>query len=221
MNNNTEEIKKIRNGSSTDTVLDGVNLKYYENLSSKIDAKKKLELPLDKTIITYTGALIANKGIVYLFEAILEVLKKNQKPFFILAGFPVEEAEKFIIKNSLKESVRLISPLNYFELPEILNASDIGIDPKDSFSKQASGKILQYMGAGIPVICFDRPNNREYLRDGAFYADEISAEGLVKTILFALDNPLEVESRGNFNKKRAINFSWDLSAEKIDQIYKK
>lgn len=218
---NAEEIKKVRKSDSLEVVLDGVNVEHYKNLPSKIESRRNLELPSGRVVIAYTGALVSNKGIAYLFEAIKEVLKISQNPFFILAGFPIEGAEKFIKENGLEKDVRLISPLNYFELPEILNASDIGIDPKDSFSGQASGKILQYMGAGLPVICFNRPNNREYLGDGAFYAQEISVKSLAKTILSAIDNSIEMQSKGNLNKKRATNFSWNESAQKINQIYKK
>lgn len=217
---NAEKIKTLRKDKQVEIVLDGVNLKYHEDLPSKIDSKKNLELPLDKIIISYTGALVSNKGTTYLFEAIKNILTLNDKLFFILAGFPVEGARNFIQKNSLEKNVRLISPLNYFELPEILNASDAGIDPKDSFSGQASGKILQYMGAGLPVICFDRQNNHEYLGKGAFYAKEISAQSLENAIIFAINNPNEMKNKGDFNQKKAADFSWNNSAKKINQIYK-
>lgn len=217
---NAEEIKKIRKKNSPEVVLDGVNLSYYEKLPSKIEAKRKLELPENRLILAYTGALIENKGITYLFGAMKQVLKTDKSPFFILGGFPIEGAEKFVKENKLENDVRLINPLNYFELPEILNASDIGIDPKDSFSGQASGKILQYMGAGLPVVCFDRQNNREYLGEGACYAKEISFQGLVEAILSAIEKSEEINLKGNFNKKRAADFSWDKSAEKINKIYK-
>jgi glycosyltransferase involved in cell wall biosynthesis len=217
---NAEEIKKIRNTKQIEIVLDGVNTDYYKNLPSKSESKKNLELPLDRIIISYTGALVPNKGIAYLFEAMKYVLESGEKPFFILGGFPIEGAEMFVKENKLEKDVRLINPLSYFELPEILNASDIGIDPKDSSSGQASGKILQYMGAGLPIICFDRQNNHDYLGNGAFYAKEISAKSLAETILFALSNSVEIASKGSLNQKRADDFSWNKSAQKINQIYK-
>jgi glycosyltransferase involved in cell wall biosynthesis len=218
---NTGEIKRFRQDGQVKTILDGVNLDYYQKFSSREASKKELELPLDKIIVTYTGALIANKGIDYLLSAIPLALAQNKELFFILAGFPIAEVEKFVKEKNLEKNVRIIHPLNYFDLPEILNASDIAIDPKDSSVNQASGKILQYMGAGLPIICFDKSNNRRYLDEGAHYVPEFSAVELAKGIVDLSGNLEKAREMGQKNKERAKNFSWDNSAEKLDQIYKK
>lgn len=217
---NSREITESRKGKKVETVLDGVNLDYYEKLPSKAESKTELELPLDKTIITYAGALVMNKGVQYLFEAIKIVLEKNSGAYFVIAGFPVEDAREFIKDNNLSNSIRIINPLNYFDLPQLLNASDMGIDPKDSTTRQASGKILQYMAGGLPVVCFDRENNHEYLGEGAYYDKDISGQGIANGILFFLQNKEDMEKKGGINKKRIRNFSWDISAEKIDNIYR-
>lgn len=217
---NTQDILKIRKDKKVETILDGANLDYYKNIPDKATLKKEYEFSEDKIIVTYTGAMIPNKGTDYLFNAILKVLNKNKKIFFILGGFPFEEAEKFIKKNNLEENIRLISPLDYFELPKILSISDIGIDPKDSSTNQASGKILQYMAAGLPVVCFDRDNNRKYLGSGGQYAKEISSESIADAILDLCCNLDKIKFMGEFNRQQIKNFSWDLSAQKIDEIYK-
>jgi glycosyltransferase involved in cell wall biosynthesis len=217
---NTKDIARLRNDHEVETVLDGVNLACYDHLvASKTQLKKELELPLDKTIVTYAGALVSNKGIEYLMQAIPKVLEKNKNVYFVIAGFPVEDAIEFVKNNNLSEDVRIISPLNYFDLPKLLMASDIGIDPKDSMTLQASGKILQYMAAGLAVVCFDRDNNRNYLGEGAQYVKEISALGLADGIVTLANEPQKIISKGQLNRKRINEFSWDISAQKIEQIY--
>jgi len=218
---NTEEIRKLRKDGEVETVLDGVNLKYYETLSTREQLKKELELPLDKTIVTYTGAMVMNKGIQYLLDAIPQVLEKTSNVYFIIAGFPIEGVEKFVKDKNLGEHVRIVSPLDYFFLPKLLKASDIGVDPKDSRVSQASGKILQYMAAGLAIVCFDRPNNREYLADGGVYATDISSQALAQAIIDTINDPIAAKNKGEYNRKRAADFSWDISAEKIEKIYDK
>ncbi|EKE19984.1 MAG: glycosyl transferase group 1 [uncultured bacterium] len=218
---NTIEIAEIRKKHSVTTVLDGANLSHYANLPSKLELKKEFELPLDKIIVTYAGQLILNKGIEYLLDSISEISKKNKNIFFVIAGFPVEGVLDFVEKNNLSQHVRVISPLNYFDLPKLLMASDIGIDPKDSSTMQASGKILQYMAAGLPVVCFDRQNNRAYLEEGGQYASEISSSGLTQSILSLANDSQQIISKGNFNKEQIKKFSWDISAKKIEEIYLK
>ncbi len=216
---NTQEIEHIRKDHKVQTVLDGANLFYFEKLPSKSALKIEFELPADKVIVTYTGALVPNKGVQYLKEAILAVLQKNPNIFFVIAGFPAEDMSEFVAQNKLETSVRVISPLSYFKLPAILAASDIGVDPKDSSVRQASGKILQYMAASLPVVCFDRQNNRTYLDQGGQFAHEISAQGLAGEILALADNSEQMRKKGEFNRIRVKNFSWEISAKKIEQIY--
>ncbi|EKD46770.1 MAG: glycosyl transferase group 1 [uncultured bacterium] len=218
---NSKDIAKIRKTHHVETVLDGSYLGYYEDLPSKEELKKEFELPLDKTIVTYTGALMFNKGIGYLMDAILEIVSQNKNIYFVIAGFPAEEIQQFVEKNNLSEHVRVISPLNYFDLPKILKASDIGTDPKDSTTMQASGKILQYMAAGLPVVCFDRPNNRTYLGEGGEYAREISSHGLAESIFSLAIDAQKMKLKGEFNRQQVKKFSWDISAEKIEKIYLK
>lgn len=217
---NTEEIAKMRRDGKIQTVLDGVNLENYRNLPGKVEAKKELELPETSLIAVYTGALVPNKGTRYLLDALRLAKESLPNVFFVIGGFPMDPIQDFVDKNDLKNRARLISPLNYFDLPKILNACDISIDPKDSSVRQASGKILQYMAAGLPVICFNRPNNREYLGDGAFYSQDISGQGICDGLKYFSEEPNRIGRLGEFCKKRAADFSWDVAAEKIDGIYK-
>lgn len=218
---NTKEIVRLRKNHQVETVLDGANISYFSNHKEKTQLRYEFELPQEKKIIIYAGAMIMNKGIQYLLNSIKLVLQKNPNAYFIIAGFPAEEVRKFVADNDLSNEVRIISPLNYFEMPKLLLLSDIGIDPKDSSTMQASGKILQYMAAGLPVVCFDRENNRAYLGEGAQYSEEISAEGLAGAILNLLENEQKMLFKGELNRSQSQKFSWDNSAEKLENIYNK
>lgn len=217
---NTKDIIKLRKNHDVSTVLDGANLSHYANQPSKLELRKEFELPKDKIIVTYAGAMIVNKGIQYFLDSVKLVLEKNRSAYFIIAGFPAEGVRSFVAENDLSNDVRIISPLDYFEMPKLLLASDIGIDPKDSTTMQASGKILQYMAAGLPVVCFDRTNNRNYLGEGGQYSEEISAEGLAKAVLHLLENQQKISFKGQLNREQISKFSWDASAESIENIYK-
>jgi glycosyltransferase involved in cell wall biosynthesis len=75
------------------------------------------------------------------------------------------------------------------------------------------------MAAGLPVVCFDRENNRKYLGEGAQYAAEISSDALADAISELVANPQKMEYKGNLNKQNIGEFAWDASAEKIEKIY--
>ena len=217
---NAEEINQARTKKRALPLLDGTRLDLFENLPSKESLRKEYGIPEDKVVVTYTGALIPNKGIRYFLDAVPLVFAAHPEAHVVIAGFPVDQISDYLARPEFQSGVSVISPLSYFELPKILHMSDIGVDPKDSVTRQASGKTLQYMGAGLPVAVFDTENNREYLADGGTYAPEISAKGLASAIGELVSSRELRDTRGRICRTRAEQFSWDQTALQAEAIYK-
>lgn len=214
------DIANARKNKNCAVVLDGTNLDSFSGGRSKEEVKYELEIPKDRFIIGYTGGLVNNKGIDYFLDAIPLVLARRTDVFFLIGGFPADYVENFIKNNSLENFARLISPLDYFKLPEVSKCFDIAVDPKDSDVRQASGKMLNYMSAGLPIVCFDKENNRKYLGAGGYFCSEMSAKEIANGILYFVNRPYEIKEKGAMNKKRAQEFSWERAGEKIEEIYK-
>lgn len=218
---NTEEIGRVREGKPTETLLDGVRLEMFRSSSDRDALRDRYGIPRKKTVIAYTGALIPNKGISFFLDAIPLVAEKHPEAHFVIAGFPREKIESYLSTGVFRERVTVISPLSYFVLPEVLAMADIGVDPKEAEVKQASGKLLQYMGAGLPVACFDTKNNRKYLGEGGWYAQDTSAAGLADVIGVMLGDTSELKRRGGMNRERAERFTWKESARALERIYER
>lgn len=216
----TDGIKKSRYDGKAETILDGINKESFNIADSKEELKREWEAPVGKFIIGYTGGLVFYKGIDFLLKAMPLILQETKDVYFMIAGFPPEESEKFIRQNNLGEYARVISPLDYFKLPEFLKICDVAVDPKGIDTGQASGKILNYIAAGLPVVCFDKPNNRKYLGDGGQYCSQVSAQSLAEGILSLKNNPEERMRKGQLNKNMAEKYSWDISAKRVDEIYR-
>lgn len=215
--NNAADIRKVR-PSGVEVLLDGTRLSMFEGLPSKEVIRREYGVPLDAIVIGYTGAFIRNKGINFFLEAMPRIARECPQAHFVLAGFPLDMIEADI-SPELRGKVTIISPSPYFDLPKILRMSDIGVDPKDEATREASGKTLQYMGAGLPVACFGTENNREYLGEGGTYASEMTAASLAQAILsLTNDEGLRIR-QGQLNRARAVEFSWEKSAEKVEGIY--
>lgn len=216
-----ENIKKYSGKKQVEVILDGINLASFNVLKTKDKIREELELPLDKFIVVYTGGLVANKGIDYLLDAIGPVLVRRPDTFFLIGGFPDYYVRKYIIENKLEKDVRLVSPLDYFKLPEFLLAGDIAVDPKNSDTNQASGKMLNYMAAGLPIVCFDKKNNRKYLGDGGYFCEETNSKSIAEGILYFVNRPYEIKIKGEANRQKANEFSWHKPAKIIDGIYRR
>lgn len=216
--NNAEEIGAIRKQGKVMVLLDGTRLSMFDGLPDKSAIRRAYGVPETAVVVTYTGAFIRNKGINFFLEALPLIAEEHQEVHFVLAGFPLDLIEKDI-PEALRDKVTIISPSPYFDLPQILKMSDIGVDPKDEATREASGKTLQYMGAGLPVACFDTGNNREYLHEGGTYATAVTAPALAAAIgRLVTDQSLRTRS-GMINRERATQFSWEKSAEKVEGIY--
>lgn len=215
----TANMEKSRPEGKIETVLDGINLDSFQFKKSKEEIKSEWEVPGDKIIVGYTGGLLANKGIEYFLEAILIILKKRKDVFFLVGGFPPEYVESFIRDNKLENQVRLVAPLDYFKLPEFLRMCDVAVDPKGTDTGQASGKMLNYMAAGLPIVCFDKENNRKYLGEGGFFCATENAGSIAEGINFFLENPQARQEKGDLNIKNSRNFSWSIPARRISDIY--
>lgn len=209
-----EKINQIDREKEVIVVMDGVNIGRYD-LKNKMNNEGKMK-------VVYSGAFVKNKGINMLLETILEMKKMGlgDRISFILAGRPAENIEGFLKENNLSDIVEVISPLDYSNLPEINMRGDIGIDLKTSEVGQASGKILHYMAAGLPVVCFDRSNNREYLGEGGYYVKEKNPKKVAEAILMLSNSPEKILSMSEISRERSKFFSWEKSAQKIINIYK-
>lgn len=216
--NNAAEIGQSRK-RPVEVLLDGTRLSMFEGLPSKQAIRGGYGIPADAIVVTYTGAFIRNKGIHFFLEALPLVAALSPQIYFVLAGFPLDLIEHDI-PESLKKRVVVISPSPYFDLPKILRMSDIGVDPKGEATREASGKTLQYMGAGLPVVCFDTENNREYLGEGGTYAEALTASALAHAIGKLVENQELREKTGRINQERAVSFSWEKSAERAEEIYR-
>ncbi len=218
------DIIKKRFKKDPDTVkvvIDGVHTDFFDKPPKK-GFKKELGIPEDAPLVIFTGALLAAKGIWNLVDAIPMVLKERRDIHFLIVGYPVEETQKKIKELGLQDNVHFTGMVDYFKLPDYLVISDIAVEPKMEKAGEASGKIINYMGAGLPVVCFEGKNNRRFLEDGGIYAAGNKIANLAKKMIWAVENPNESKRLGVLNKKRVEEvFSWNNSIKDTVEAFKK
>ena len=185
--------------------------------------RQRLELPSDISLVIYTGALLAAKGLNDLCDLIEEVAKKGLACHFLIVGYPLEELKNFLMKKNLSHWCTLTGRVAYEELSDYLALADVAIEPKLAASGEASGKLLNYMAIGLPVVCYDTSNNHDMLGSGGYLADQTEGiSSLLSCLKQALNSPEEARRRGMIAQSRIKqNFSWDVAAEKIYNVYQK
>lgn len=151
--------------------------------------RRRHGVPEGKRVVIYTGSLLTGKGIGYLLDAMRILLSRRTDLFFVFAGYPKDGVEKFVREQHLADRCLIPGEVLYDDLAGWLAVADLAVDPKLADSGEASGKILHYMACGLPIACFDRPNNRKYLGESGYYAGPVSGEGLAAAIEKGLADP--------------------------------
>jgi glycosyltransferase involved in cell wall biosynthesis len=177
-------------------------------------------LPQNRPVVIYTGALLEAKGLNNLFELVLEAKRRDIKCHFLIVGYPDEQARQFRENHGLEDFCTIVGRVPYESLGSYLGVASIAVEPKSTDSGEASGKLLNYMGAGLPVVCFDTENNRQILGECGYYGPAGDTGSLADHVASLVTAMGEGEKRGAMSRRRVMDkFSWDASADKIYAVY--
>ncbi len=200
------------------TIIDGIHMGFFEG-SGRTGLKAELGIDPKRPIVLYTGALLSSKGTDNFFEAIPHVRKQRPDAFFLVVGYPVEHSQDLVKRLGVSEHCLFVGKVDYFQLPDYLKIGDVAVDPKPDAAGEASGKIINYMGGGLPVACYDNINNRRFLADSGAYAPDTTPAGLAQAILALLNDPEGSRKKGEAARTRVEEeFSWEAGGRRYEEV---
>lgn len=171
-------------------------------------------------VVVYSGSLLPGKGVYQLHDIIINCSKRLPAARFLVIGYPTEPTKRFLKENRLEDRCVLVGRLPYERLAGFLALADAALDPKPPGSGEASGKILHYMWAGLPVACCDSENNRALLGQDGFFASHCDGEALLEELCRMQAQPAAARAAGARGRERARSrFTWERSAAKLREIY--
>ncbi len=148
--------------------VDTENTFYPAGISEKIELRKKLDLPLDKTIVLFIGRFVERKRPIFLLNAWQSLPDIYQNAVLVIVGSGMgqhDSIEKRVIEISkrckniiLREFSHDLKSADYFR------ASDIFVLPSDREGQP--NVMLEAMASGIPVIGSAIPGITELLKNG-------------------------------------------------------
>jgi glycosyltransferase involved in cell wall biosynthesis len=183
---------------------------------------QKGRIPTGKSVIIYTGSLLPGKGVEYLLNAMRSLCAERDDLHFVLVGYPEEEARCYAAAHNLADRCLLPGQIRYADLVSWLALGDIAVEPKAAEAGEASGKLLHYMAAGLPVVCFDTPNNRSMLGAAGCYAPSSDAQGLSAGIRAALADMDAARCRGKKGRKLVRErYSAAAVSRSLERLYRR
>lgn len=192
-----------------DILNDGIDDEMFKKVTieERIKIRNEYNTPNDNIVIIYTGSMAKAKGVDELLEVLPGLIKENNRLTFVFAGYGELED---IYRNKYQKYVKngnviFIGRLSYFTLPKILSLADYAIDPKRD-SSESSGKMFNYMAAGLPVICFKNEFNIGLLKGNGVYIKDFF-------------DILSIQKQKEWNKIYPTEIYWDRIIKKLINNY--
>ena len=218
----TEGVKDLfqKNNFNQSKILnapDGVDLKQFDISVNKQEAREKLNLPLNKKIIVYTGHLYGWKGADVLVEA--ATMFSKDILVYLIGGTHQEISvfkEKYTAAN-----LNIVGFRPHSEIPIWLKTADVLVLPNKRGEKiseiyTSPLKLFEYMASGRPIIASDLPALREILNEkNALLIAPGDSRALIDGINKLLNNEefgLKLSDSAHLDVQK---YSWIKRAEQI------
>ncbi|MFN2226800.1 MAG: glycosyltransferase family 4 protein, partial [Anaerolineae bacterium] len=182
--------------------------------------KAQLGIPQDRKVVVYLGLLADYQGTDALLEAAARLVRRRGDVHFLIMGFPnVDRYRHQAAQLNVIDHVTFTGRVPYHQARDLLAVGDVAAAPKLS-ATEGSGKILNYMAMGLPVVAFETPVSREYLADQGIYATPADPASLADALGLALGDSANGHRRKALRLRALQAYSWDCAAETILQAYR-
>lgn len=192
------------------------------SLTEKNALKQQLGIPLDRPVVAYLGLLADYQGTPHLLHAAAHLKNTDCPAHFLIMGFPHVERYREMANNlNVSEYVTFTGKVPYENAPFFLSLGDVAVSAKMS-KTEGSGKVLNYMSLGQPVVAYDTPVHREYLSEWGVYAPEGNMIALAEAIADLLKDTTRRTVLGQHLRQRAAAvYSWQAASENIIALYQR
>jgi glycosyltransferase involved in cell wall biosynthesis len=183
----------------------------------KLEARRRLGLPLDRPIILNVGSEEPRKNIPILLKSFKKLLNGVPNALLARVGEKTAYIEKLIKSLGLNGKVlyRRASPN---EVALYYNAADLLCFP--SYYEGFGNPPLEAMASGLPVIAGNRTSIPEVVSDAGILLDPFDVEGFAYWMREVLMNEDLRNKLSEAGYKRSMSFSWEKCARETLEVYR-
>lgn len=173
-----------------------------------------------RSTIVYAGGMGPAKGFDEFLEACGE-LKRRKLDFTVLCIGRAAAVQKHrAAQLDLLDVITWLETVPYEQLLPTLQSATIGVDPKPGTSTEGSGKLLNYMAAGLTVVAYDSPSTRALVGDAGVFVTQTGPMALADTLTRLLSNPAERNHLAQVARQRIEqHFLWSELIKSLMRVY--
>jgi glycogen(starch) synthase len=203
-------------------VPNGVDPEKFKPAVDSSEAKRQFGLS-EEPCVLFVGSLIPRKGLSFLVKAAEKIVKEHEKTKFLIVGDGPLKSKLLadVDAAGLSGGFKFMGNLKEDELAAAYDCADVFVLP--SIQEGQGIVLLEAESSARPVVAFDIGGVNEAVRDGetALLVKRGDTDAMAEAISKLLADPELREKMGsNARKFVTENFTWDLCAQKMMQVYR-
>jgi glycosyltransferase involved in cell wall biosynthesis len=208
---------------------DGVDLSLFDHAPDAGACRRRLGLPLNRTIIGYLGrfqTLGMEKGLPQLVQSMKGLRGEHGgEPLLLGVGGPMEAVPEYLRiarRHGVPvDRIRFEDRVPPTEVPYWVRSFDVAAMPFPSTEHyryyMSPLKLFEYMAAGVPIVATDLPSLRDVLVPGenGWLVEPDCPAALTAGIQFLLDHPAMGRRMAVAAQETVRNYTWDTRATRV------
>jgi glycosyltransferase involved in cell wall biosynthesis len=188
--------------------------------------KRRWPLPNASIHLIHHGSLHHERNLMTLCRAVAHANAEGMSFALSLVGDGTERAELEDFATQTNGRVRVVSPVPYEEIPEMLARAHIGVLPfpdEEKFRVSSPIKLFEYMAAGLPILATRIVCHTDVVGPGnyAFWAQDAGEQGLLDALRLVWQSRDFLSEMGRQAAIAADGWTWTASAEKLRKALEK
>jgi glycosyltransferase involved in cell wall biosynthesis len=219
-----EKIKQFYNvdAAKVRIVPNGVDTEKFKPFEDQAAVKRQFGLGNEPCVL-FVGNLIPRKGLPFLAEAAKKIVKEYKETKFIIVGEgPLRnQLLRKIEDTNLSGNFTFLGNVKEDMLPAVYNCADVFALP--SIQEGQGIVLLEAQASAKPVVAFEVGGVNEAVCNGetGLLVKRGSTDKLADVIMKLLsDKALREKMGANGRKFVAENFTWDICAQKMLNVYR-
>ncbi|PIE34542.1 hypothetical protein CSA56_07425 [candidate division KSB3 bacterium] len=204
---------------------DGISAKRLSVSPDKAAARQRLQIPLDRKIVCYTGHLFRWKGVYTLADS-AAYLPENWE-IYIVGGMESDVAalQRYLGESGVRNVV-ITGYMPYNAVSSYLSAADVLVLPnsqKARISREYTSplKLFEYMAAQRPIVASNLPSIREVLchQQNAWLVNPDDPQALADGMITVMNNVQKAEHLVNNAFQDVRAYTWERRAQQICEFF--
>ncbi len=200
----------------TRVIPNGIDCKVFRPLD-RVEARNRLGIPLDRTVLLSVGALCERKGHHRIMQVLPRLVAAHPKLLFVVVGSGGAEGDmgpqltRLSRELGVAQHVRLVGACPHDEIAVWLAAADIFC--LATSNEGMANVLVEALSCGIPVVTTRVGGNAELVQDGVngLLVSHGDSEALQNALLEALQRQWDRTSIS----KTMTGRTWDATADQI------